>query len=250
MPLQPGSAKTSQSYVFTRTPERPVITDTNGQKITAGAFRDDVYQLAAELAGRGVGRGSTVALMTGNRTEALSLRYAANLLGARVALFHELIHKLVAPEVVARTVRSIDATIVLADPELEQRASELARCEGVPAVLFLGPTELGEDLMACAARHTGRRLASAAQPADDWCIRMTGGSTGIPKNVCVSFEHGSLVITARAAQLRFLACASLAHSAGADADATLLAGGQVILQASFEPGAVLAAIERERITHV
>jgi len=51
------------------------------------------------------------------------------------------------------------------------------------------------------------------------------------------------------APLRFLACASVAHSAGVQADATLLAGGQVVLQRSFEPGAVLAAIERERITH-
>ena len=131
--------------------------------------------------------------------------------------------------------RSVDATILLVDPELEQLAGELARCKGVPAVLFLGPTRGGEDLVACAARHSGLRVPSASQPADDWCLRMTGGSTGIPKIIGVSFLQGHLAIVKRAAvlreqvgddaQLRFLACASVAHSAGVQADATLLAGG-------------------------
>jgi fatty-acyl-CoA synthase len=269
MSIQSDSVETPLGYrnyvesildVFAGAPERHVITDTNGQKITAGTFRDDVYRLAAELAGRGIGRGSTVALMAGNCPEALSVRYAANLLGARVALLHEMIHKLVAPDVVARTVKSVDATLLLVDPELEQMAGEVARCEGVPAVLFLGPTRLGEDLMACAARHIALRVPSAAHAADDWCLRMTGGSTGIPNIIGVSFGLGHLALAKRAAALReqagddaeprFLACASIAHSAGIQADAALLAGGRVILQRVFEPGEVLAAIERERITHV
>lgn len=246
--------------MFTRAPERHVITDTNGRKITAGAFRDEVYRLAAELAARGIGRGSTVALMSGNCPEALSVRYATNLLGARVALLHEMIQKLIAPDVVARTVKSVDATIVLVDPELAKMASELARCEGVPDVLFLGPTPRGDDLLACAAQRTARRLPSESQASDDWCVRMTGGSTGIPKIIGVSFEQGNLALIKRAAALReqtgndtqprFLACASIAHSAGVQADGALLAGGRVILQRIFEPGAVLAAIEREQITHV
>ena len=110
-PLDRDTAPVAQDYVesildvLAVAPERHVITDANGRSTTAGALRDDVYRLAAELACQGIGRGSTVALMMGNSVESLSVRYAANLLGARVALLHEMIHKLVAPDVVARTVR-------------------------------------------------------------------------------------------------------------------------------------------------
>ena len=90
-PLDRDTAPVAQDYVesildvLAVAPDRHVITDANGRKTTAGALRDDVYRLAAELACRGVGRGSTVALMMGNSVESLSVRYAANLLGARVA---------------------------------------------------------------------------------------------------------------------------------------------------------------------
>jgi fatty-acyl-CoA synthase len=50
--------------------------------------------------------------------------------------------------------------------------------------------------------------------------------------------------------LCFLACASIAHSAGTTTDAALLAGGHVVLQRRFQPDEVLAAIAKERVTDV
>lgn len=250
--------------VLTLDPGRHVLTDTDGRQTTAGAFRDGVHRMAAELADRGIGRGSTVSLLSGNRTEAIAARYAANLLGARVAFLHEVTHTQLAPDVVAHLVRSIDTGVLLIDPALQHTAERLLARPGLPAVLFLGPSPLGEDLVACSARHTGRPPANAARPEDDWCIRLTGGSTGVPKAVCVTFDRYLDVLADRVALLRtrpphpadtetpprFLACASIAHSAGTSTDAALLAGGRVVMQREFAPDEVLAAIARERITHV
>ncbi|MFD9904099.1 AMP-binding protein [Streptomyces sp. NPDC059063] len=250
--------------VLATDPQRPVLTDSSGTKTTAGAFRHSVLRMAAELAERGVGRGSTVSLLSGNRPEALGARYAANLLGARVAFLHEVIHTQIAPDVVAHIVASIDTTLLLIDPALQAMAHNLLAQQQLPPVLFLGPSPLGEDLTALAARHRGRRPPSAARADDHWCIRLTGGSTGIPKSVCMTYANYQDVLTDRAALLttpaphwsdtttapRFLACASIAHSAGTTSDATLLAGGHVVLQRQFTPAEVYAAIERERITDV
>ncbi|MCT2590961.1 AMP-binding protein [Streptomyces sp. N2-109] len=250
--------------ILARDPERLVLTDTNGEKISAGALHDSVHRTAAELADRGIGRGTTVSLLTGNRPEALSARYAANLLGARVAFLHEVVHTHIAPDVVAHIVKSIDSGILLIDPALHEMAEALLSHPDHPTVLFLGPSPLGEDLTSCAARHDGRRLASAAHPDDDWCIRLTGGTTGIPKSVCMTYANYQDVVIDRVTLLNrrsphlphtdtppcFLACASIAHSAGTTTDATLLAGGRVVLQRQFVPGEVLAAIARERVTDV
>ncbi|AJE85796.1 fatty acid CoA ligase [Streptomyces albus] len=272
-PAAPDSPPPFRNYVeavleaLAADPGRTVLTDPDGCRTTAGTLYEDVYRTAAELAARGVGRGSTLAVLSGNRPEALVTRYAANLLGARVAFLHEVIHTQLAPEVVARIGRSVGTTLWLVDPALRDLAGSLLSQQDLAPVLFLGPGGPGgpeEDLAACAARRPGTPVASAARPEDDWCIRMTGGSTGTPKNVCVTFEKYLRVVTDRAALMRsrpprpgedgealcFLACASIAHSAGTTVDGVLLAGGRVVLHRGFDPGAVLDTIERERVTDV
>lgn len=267
---EPDSPPPFRSYVeaileaLAGDPGRTAITDAHGLRMTAGTLHDSVYRTAAELAERGVGRGSTLALLSGNRPEALIARYAANLLGARVAFLHEVIHTQIAPDVVAHIGQSTDSVLWLIDPDLRELAENLLSLPDLPPVLFLGPSPLGEDLTTCSAQHTGRKLQNAARPEDDWCIRMTGGSTGIPKSVCVTFEKYLKVVTDRAAlllsrppgpdeaddSLCFLACASIAHSAGTTVDGVLLAGGRVVMHRDFDPGEVLATMERERVTDV
>ena len=83
-------------------------------------------------------------------------------------------------------------------------------------------------------------------------IRHTGGTTGHPKGICTTFEqarwfHGVIPQEPESAR-RQLVCTTLAHAAGLMADSTLHAGGTVVLLDDFDPGTVLAAIERERIT--
>lgn len=230
-------------------PSRPAVTTAEGRVISAAEFRDQVHRLGAELADRGVDRGTTVTLLTGNTAEALAARYAANLAGARVVSLYDGM----SPPVMARVMESVDCSLLLVDDQRHATARELLTLPGTPRALALGPGDFAEDVLTPAARRPARPMGSRVGPDDDWCIRHTGGTTGIPKGIRMS--HGSYRLSLDRWHLdtgtpsRYLACTSLAHLAGIFADMTLLRGGSVVLRHGFEPGDVLAAIQRERITH-
>ncbi|MGW2601069.1 AMP-binding protein [Streptomyces klenkii] len=235
--------------VMAADPGRAAITDAEGRVTLASEFRDQVHRLAGELAERGVSRGTTVTLLTGNTAEAVVARYAANLAGARIVGLYE---GMSAPTMAAIMV-SVDCSLLLVDAQRYTTAGELRQLDGVPPMLSLGPSGFAEDVLAAAARRPARPMRGVVGPDDDWCIRHTGGTTGIPKGIRAT--HGSYRQTTAHGLAgfgdppRYLACTSLAHLAGLLTDMTLHRGGSVVLQHGFEPGDVLAAIERERITH-
>ncbi|RKT07741.1 fatty-acyl-CoA synthase [Streptomyces sp. 3211.6] len=238
--------------VLARDPGRPALVPAEGPAVSAGEFRDGVLRTAAELAERGVGRGSTVAFLTGNQPQALVARYAVNLLGARVVFLSEGM----AAEARARIARSLDAVTLLVAPGAEAAAGELLARTAVPAALSLGPSPGFEDVTAAAALRPPLPVAGAARPGDDWCVRFTGGTTGIPKGVRMAHGPYAAALALYAGRIpagsrpRVLACTPLAHMAGILADITLLAGGTVVLRPAFDAGEVLAALARERVTDV
>ncbi|MFD8703948.1 AMP-binding protein [Kitasatospora sp. NPDC059648] len=235
-------------------PHRRAITTADRAEITAGDFAATTYRLAHELLARGVGRGDTVTLLTGNTPEALSARYAAGLAGARVVSLYDGMSAPVLAEITA----SVDTTVLLVDAERHADAAELLPLIDVPTVLTLGPGpesgHIGEDVVAASAHRSAEEPAVRIGPDDDLGIRHTGGTTGIPKGILSL--HGPYRDMFEAALVgrpgdeppRLLAATSLAHLAGVLSDVTLQRGGSVVLQRSFDPGEVLAAIERERIT--
>ncbi|MEU4211051.1 fatty acid--CoA ligase family protein [Streptomyces sp. NPDC026206] len=99
-------------------------------------------------------------------------------------------------------------------------------------------------------------MAGAAHAEDDWCVRHTGGTTGIPKGIRMAHGPYRQMLVQRAGSLppgarpRFLACTPLAHMAGILADIALLAGGTVVLRPGFDPHDVLATLGREHITDI
>ncbi|MGX1761578.1 AMP-binding protein [Streptomyces lydicus] len=240
-----------------RDPSRTAVTvGEDGEEITAGALHATVHRMAAVLAARGIGPGNTVCLLSGNRPEVLAARYAAGLLGARVVFLYDGM----AAEALARIAASVDTALLLADPALHDTARTLLHhLRGpLPAVMTLreGAAALGPDLLAAAAALPATpEVPSAARAEEDWCIRHTGGTTGIPKGVRMGHApYARMVIHQRMEAAgdppRFLACSPLAHLAGILADATLVAGGTVVLHRAFDPTAVLAAVARHRITHL
>ncbi|POX42767.1 fatty acid--CoA ligase [Streptomyces sp. Ru73] len=251
-----GPAPAFRSYpnalldLLSATPGRPVLTADGGLHVTAGELRDHTYRLARELAERGFGPGTTVALLTGNTPEALTARYAAHLAGARVVHLHNGL----APAVLARLAESTETTLLLIDSTRHTTAKGLLPLLAAPAVLGLGPNPFGEDVLAAAARREPHAFTSPVGPEDDLYIQHTGGTTGVPKGIRTT--HGPYArgvgfpIADAGDPPRYLACTPLGRLAGFLTDKTLMQGGSVVLQHSFEPGAVLAAIARERITHV
>ncbi|MFD7923047.1 AMP-binding protein [Streptomyces sp. NPDC059740] len=250
-------------------PEREALVH-QGQRITAGAFRELVYRIARALRAQGVERGHTVTLLSGNLPEAIAARYAANLIGCRV---NHLYNKLAA-DVQATIVGDVETHALIVDPDYDERAAEVLAQAPVPAVLTLGPAKVGADLLELAAAESGEPFAGQARPEDVCTIRHTGGTTGHPKGICTTFEQVQAFRGATRAQQaahdaapedrkvanplpqpgeeapRLLVCTTIAHAGGMLADSVLYAGGTVVLLPDFDPAAVLAAIERERITHL
>ncbi len=230
-------------------PEREVLVH-HERRVTAGEFRSLVHRMARALSSLGLGREQTVTLLSGNLPETIAARYAANLIGCRV---NHLYNKLSA-EAQAAIVRDVETRALIVDPGLYERAAEVTAQAPVDALLVLGPAKTGSDLLELAADQSAEPLPGAARPQDVCSIRHTGGTTGHPKGICTSFEQVSGISLgdpdpqAQPHERRQLVCTTLAHIAGMFADVTLRAGGAVVLLEDFEPAAVLAAIERERIT--
>ncbi|MER5352375.1 AMP-binding protein [Kitasatospora sp. NPDC002551] len=238
-------------------PDREAVVTADGSRITSGAFAAATYRLAHELIARGAARGTTVTLLTGNTAEALAARYAAGLAGARVVTLYDGMSAPVLAEITA----SVDTTLLLVDAERHSSAAELLPLIDVPAVLALGPgpdagsgTAIGEDVVAASAHRPAEPPDVRVGPGDDLGIRHTGGTTGIPKGILSLHGPYRRAFDAPIGSdpadgpPRLLAATPLAHLAGILADLTLQRDGTVVLQRSFDPGAVLAAVDRERIT--
>ncbi|MGW2672190.1 AMP-binding protein [Streptomyces sp. NPDC001272] len=220
------------------------------RRLSAGELRSLVYSMARALRSQGVARGQTVTLLAGNLPETLAARYAAGLLGC--AVNH--LYAGLSADVHAHILQDVETRTLIADPAHHERAADLARRVPLDRVLVLGGgSGVGADLLALAAAEAGEVFPSEARPQDVCTIRHTGGTTGHPKAICTTFgqwasngPHWS----GEGDQVRTLVCTTLAHAAGLLADATLRHGGAVVLLDGFEAGAVLSAVERERISHM
>ncbi|MFI6148698.1 AMP-binding protein [Streptomyces sp. NPDC051109] len=220
-----------------------------GRRVSAGELRGLVYGMARALRSQGVNRGQTVTLLSGNLPETIAARYAAGLLGC--AVNH--LYAGLSADVHADILRDVETRALIVDPVYGSRAADLARRVPLERVLVLGGgAGVGLDLVGLAAEESADAFTGSARPQDICTIRHTGGTTGHPKAICTTFEQCASIGPdwSEEGQVRALVCTTLAHAAGLMADATLHRGGAVVLQDEFEAGAVLAAIERERISHV
>ncbi|MFJ3172031.1 AMP-binding protein [Streptomyces roseus] len=223
------------------------------RRVSAGELRGLVYGMARALSAQGVERGQMVTLLAGNLPETIAARYAAGLLGC--AVNH--LYAGLSPDVHADILRDVETRALIVDPEHGGRAAELARRVPLERVLVLGEggAGAGPDLVRLAAEESAEAFAGSARPQDICTIRHTGGTTGHPKAICTTFGQWAAVGSGRpeagqAGQVRALVCTTLAHAAGFMADAALRDGGTVVLLEGFEAGAVLAAVERERVSHM
>ncbi|MFD7078770.1 AMP-binding protein [Streptomyces sp. NPDC059918] len=240
-------------------PDREALVH-RGRRVSAGELRGLVHGMARALRSQGVRRGQTVTLLAGNLPETIAARYAAGLLGC--AVNH--LYAGLSADVHADILRDVETRALIVDPAHRERAADLARRVPLDRVLLLGGGrgaagggdggggDAGPDLVRLAASESTGALPGSARPQDVCTIRHTGGTTGHPKAICTTFEQRVPVGSdwSEGGPVRALVCTTLAHAAGLVADTALRRGGTVVLLDEFEAGAVLAAIERERISHM
>lgn len=225
------------------------------EPVPAGELADSVLSAAEGLRQQGIGRGDVVAVLTdANTPPTLVLRYAANLLGAAVVHLRGVNAAFPKDELAEddqfRLLEEAQAAALAVDRVNLDRAKALcARLAEPPVLVGLEPGT-GVDLSAFPADAFD---PADAQEGETAVVTYTSGSTGRPKGVCWSFP----VRNERAATLGragkwecYLITAPLTHTSSHLADATLVAGGTVVLMPGFEPAAVLRAVADHHVTHL
>jgi fatty-acyl-CoA synthase len=229
--------------------DRVAISHSSGEW-TYQELLDRVHRTARALREIGVRRGNCVALLTKNSPETFVLRYAANALGACVTVLNDGL----APAIMPRMLRAVDATLLIASPRHYAGHAEAA-LTALPAgrVHSLGPGGPGQDVPALAAGFPADPVAVEARPEDLASIQLSGGSTGVPKGIPRDFTVRPFM-SARAlagwSDTVQLLCTQLSRIGGMMADMVLGGGGRVVLHETFDPVAVLKAVESERITYI
>ena len=217
------------------------------------------YQGATELIGRmqkvfmqlGLAPGARVALLTANRADAWCGGIAAQL--SRFAITW--LHPMGSLEDQLFQIEDSDAEMLVVDAAtFRDRGGELAtRSRNLKSVFTLGPASYGADLLA-AVEHSGTASPRCLAGTDDIAtLNYTGGTTGKSKGALRTHREYGGFANATLADFeipdtpRYLTVAPISHVAGTKVLPALMRGGTVHMLKGFDPEAVFATIERERI---
>jgi len=250
-------------------------------RATYAEIEAEARALARGLLGAGVAKGARIAVWMGNRPEWIVSAFAVGMIGGVLVpvstfatgaeLDHILRHSdasmlLLQPALERH--RLLDS-LLAAHPEIESARPGGLRCAALPHLRRVfgcmdaprGGVETLSALLA-AGRDVDDALLDAVveqtHPSDDGVIVYTSGTTALPKGVLHTQRAPVLQAWRFAEMLRFgredrvyttypfFWTAGIAMSIGA----TFAAGGRLLLQEIFEPGAALDMIEAERATAV
>ncbi|MDP9822279.1 fatty-acyl-CoA synthase [Nocardioides massiliensis] len=219
--------------------------------LTAGELAARMSSFSQAMASLGITRGSTTALLSGNRPEVLVVLGAAMTAGCR----NTPLSAMGSADDHAYVLADAEIETIFYDPSFDERAAELAqRVPTLKNLLSLGPSEHGTDILALAETFAPQRLVAAEVEADDISsLVYTGGTTGKPKGVIGAFRGGAALNQIQLSdwewphEPRFLMCTPLSHAGAAFFIPTLMRGGALYVLPYFEPGAVLEAIEKHKI---
>lgn len=223
-------------------------------------------RLANALADRGLKQGDRVALLGDNCLESLEL-----IVGTAVGGFVRCsLHAHDAPERHRYLIEHTGAKALIVQAHHYQRMSGyLEEIAGLRHVIVLGDDadtgdtdSTGTDVAAGVSRYDDvLTAASAGQPEvrlgedDPHVIRFSAGTTGLPKGIVISVRatmgmgnEFAMVLPSFDEHDRYLAAGPLTHAAGMFIYPLLAAGATTIVMPSFDPGAFLELVERERVT--
>jgi fatty-acyl-CoA synthase len=231
--------------------DRPLLHILSGPTLTVREVRDATSQYVQALASLGVGRGSRVGILSGNRPEVLHASHALQVLAAVATALHPLGGA--ADHLYALQDSGVGVLIFDAD-RYAARAAELAReMPGLRLVAF-GASEIAEDLCELAESFPPAPLVAPRGDLSD-IIRLgySGGTTGRPKAIANTNREGLASLQIMMAEwewptpLRMLTAAPLSHSGAAMTMPALLKGGSLLVLPGFEPVMVMQAIQDYRI---
>ncbi|MFN3230574.1 MAG: AMP-binding protein [Alphaproteobacteria bacterium] len=221
------------------------------RRLTYAQMGARVSQLVQAMRAGGVTRGAGLCQLTANSIDALLIRTAAQLLGARLAV----LNPLSGAEEHAFIARDSESTFLISDPAFAGSVTHMVEASSLlQQVWATGTCAFGENLNSLADAYTPQPLVDESRAGDITQLVYTGGTTGIPKGVV--HKHRATVASTihMCAEFewpvapRFLVVTALSHAGGGLVLPVWVQGGTVILQAGFDPAGFLACIERERVS--
>jgi fatty-acyl-CoA synthase len=152
-------------------------------------------------------------------------------------------------------VRDSGVEVLVFDAErFAARAAELARDLPGLKLVAIGESELAEDISRLASRFEPQPLvAPVVEGSDVMRLGYSGGTTGKPKALASIQRVGIATLQVMMAEWewperpRVLSCAPLSHAGSAMILPTLIRHGEMLVLPSFEPVAVMQAIQDYRI---
>ena len=210
-------------------------------------------QLVQALQSKGLAQGSRVAVISGKRPEVLANIAAMQITGCCGTP----LHPLGSLDDHAYVMEDAGIETLIYDPAgFDQRAAELRqRLPGLKNLLAFGPSATGEDYLALAAGFAPRALvAPPLLPGDLSSINYTGGTTGKPKGVMMSYRASAYMSMIQMAEwefpeeLRMMICTPLSHAAAAFFVPVLQRGGAFYVPRGFSPDGFFDMVEQHRIT--
>lgn len=211
-----------------------------------------VRRLASALAGRGVGRGKSVAVLATNSHRYVECYYASATAGATFvplnyrAKLHELEHMIDKAQPSVLFYGSRYASL------LDELAGKLPR----DLIRVAIDADEGESLEAWIAGAPDELEDAEIEESDTSVLMYTSGTTSLPKGVMLSFGDftayvvGTVEMADGEPRGAALLCVPLYHIAGATNIMTSVwTGRKLVLLSQFDAGEWLEAVERERVTH-
>jgi len=223
-------------------------------RLTYAQLAERTGRLATGLRGRGVGRGSKVAIMGVNTHRFVELYYACARLGAT---FIPLNYRAKADEL-AYMINTGEATVLAVDERyLGLLASIRPQLSGLQTVICLDTTVQGmlnHDRLV--AESEPDESVAEVDDSDATILMFTSGTTAVPKGVVLSFLDLTAYVmntmepASEESSGVTLVSVPLYHIAGATAMMSSIWGGRtLVLLPQFDPRAWLRAVQEERVTH-
>lgn len=232
--------------------DRIVVEFVDGSpSVTARDFRREVCGYAAALNGLALPPGARVGLIAKNRVEVLYVQAAI----AFTDLCLVALHPMASIDDLAYIAADAGLSALVFDPGPFAATAQALHARAPDIRLLALGDGPGTNLLLLAHGLNGAPLVVPdADP--DAIVRLTysGGTTGKPKAIMGSLRYTQTMLQVMLmawewpATLRQLVCSPLSHAGGSALMPVLLKGGTIVVMPGFEPGAVLEAIERFRIT--
>ncbi|MFI5952706.1 AMP-binding protein [Cryptosporangium sp. NPDC051539] len=238
-------------HALSRYDDRPAVF-VDGTTITYRGYREAISTWAQVYRAVGLGPGDGISVLSRNKPEVLFATGASMMTGCRGTP----LHPLGSADDHAYVLENAEIDTLVFDPALEEHVAAVAeRAPRLRRLLSLGPSRLGEDLIALAAQYTPGPLEPPKVDSESLSsMSFTGGTTGRPKGVLSTYRGGAELTRIQMAEwqwpddIRFLIAAPLSHAAAAFTIPVLMRGGSFVVLPGFTPGGWLEAVEKHRIT--